>query len=233
MRRKLRIGRVLLGTVVLAQSRWRSYSFAAVGPFLLMVPVTFSRDLISPGIPLAIVYSIISYFIVATIAFSYHRISLLGSNSTSFQHQFRLDRSKVLFVANVFFVAAVVAMPLLVIGGVSRLVFGSVHLVWVPILVPLGFYLSSRISVLVPARAIGHRLSLSEAWLLTRGNGLKIMLLVYALPFFGGLFIDKQEVAGFGYFLALLALSVAVFLLPFILLSMVYSELTQSEAGSG
>lgn len=221
---KLRISHVFLGATFIMRSRWKPYLISALVPLILIAAFNISESFIPQSLPVTLLYSIFSYFIVASVAFTYHRITLLGPKSTSMKSQFQIDKARVVFVGNLFLIALMTVMPLLLGATFANLVLDRPAPLWL-LLGPVGFYLSARLSVTLPARAVGRPLSLSQAWALTSGNGLKIMLLLYVLPYAAQFLIARQEIWSTLSYAALVLVGVTCFLLPFIVVSLIYAEL--------
>ena len=88
-----------------------------------------------------------------------------------------------------------VAIPAGIIAG-GRDFFSDYPMLWLPVAIP-GAYVSARLSVLLPATAVGERFDMSWAWKTTSGNGWRLLVVVGLLPFLFDTLIEDIEAVGF------------------------------------
>lgn len=106
--------------------------------------------------------------------------------------------------------------------GIQRLIDYGVIVVQAPVA-----YLLARCSTVLPALALGHEWSPGSAWKQTQGNGWRLVLVVFLLPWALGEAIDQVYAAtGSALLVALLAILRSIILaLGVIALSLSYREL--------
>ena len=76
-------------------------------------------------------------------------------------------------------------------GGID--IFNDYPILWLPLAIP-GAYVSTRLSVLLPATAIDKRFDIGWAWEITSGNGGRLLVVVALLPLlFNSLIADVDD----------------------------------------
>lgn len=218
---KLRINHILLGTAYLIKSRWQSYVTSLLLPLSLIELLSFYEAHTQLIIPVMFVLATIDFLMKCNIAYAFHQVSLIGPSSKSWHEQLLIDREKVIFFGSMVFVMLLpLIWPIFIVKSFNH--FST-------LLMLIGFYLSTRISVILPARAVGKPLSLKSAWVLTKGHGMRMMLLLYVLPFFVHFLLNKQEIVNLVHYFVFLVIEVLVGATFFIVLSLIYAELTHSK----
>ncbi len=148
-------------------------------------------------IPLLFANSLLQALLWALIAVSCHRVFLYDPDQPSPLSALWLGLRQIRYVAK----AIIVAIPLLInttvytwltlkwldISGADEIPkYGSFILSW-GILIPMQ-YLSSRISLVLPAAALQQTVSFSQAWSITRENGWRMTAIILTAPAIFSLF---------------------------------------------
>lgn len=129
---------------------------------------------------------VVMWIIMFWIAVSWHRFILLEEYPTGFLPEFRFDRilayfGRGLMLALIGLIAFLPLMFLLAVIGEQSVGLSVVLTVAYSLFVSVGLF---PLMIILPAAAIGHPLSLSEAWNRTTGTaGAIVVLLVVAVLF--------------------------------------------------
>ncbi len=175
----------------------RSFAFAwesravLAGPYMIYAIITILADLIGvlalrqgASLPALFITGAEEVFAMA-FAVGIHRFVLLADAPAGFRF-FRFDRDFVQYVVTsvlLFVVTVMASMPaLLAVTGQSS--DGVPAIVGLVILV-VAVMAIGRLSMMLPAAAIGQRPQLRQLWEATRGNGFRILVVIVTtlLPF--------------------------------------------------
>jgi hypothetical protein len=226
IKKKLNVAQVFLEAIWLFKTRLSSYIICAVLPIFSMTLMQYWLVASSISSIKLISYYLAKSFFISLMAISFHKISLIGKSSSSIADQLLLDKEKFRFFLNTLYIGVIpffifiVLAPLAIILLGKLATFGKVFF-WLFIFVAL--YIPSRVSIILPALAIGEKLSFKSAWRLTEGNGTKIMIVLYLIPVFVS-FVKLISSNIIILFIVDIA-SIFLFLLVFILLSVIYKHL--------
>lgn len=136
----------------------------------------------------ALLHKAIKLLVYTALAISVHRL-LLNAEQPAIRY-WRMR--EVRFIGWVLFLVVFFALIFAVLGGfISKLGGAQFELFkgdWTAILVFLllsipGAYICARFSMLLPATALDRKPKLAWAWALTKGNGLKLAVLLWIMPF--------------------------------------------------
>ena len=136
----------------------------------------------------ALLHKTINLVVYTALAISVHRL-LLNAEQPALRY-WRMR--EVRFMGWVLFLVVFFALIFAVLGGfISKLGGGQFELFkgdWTATLVFLllsipGAYICARFSMLLPATALDRKPKLAWAWALTKGNGLKLTVLLWIIPF--------------------------------------------------
>jgi hypothetical protein len=124
-----------------------------------------------------------------------HRIVLLGSASVPEYGMFQIGRRDLLFAGGLIKIAIIsilaiicgvmiLQLPVLVLG---KLFVGKADSRWLGEYLPfiaylIQVYMLARLGLILPAIAVDKSPSLKWAWQVSRGNGLRLMLMLGLLP---------------------------------------------------
>jgi len=133
---------------------------------------------------------IVSYIPYGLFIMTCHRIFLLGDDSVPHYGIWRLSYREIQFFGWVIALYAIYFLtftPFIVVNWVAPRITDAdwIHLVTTPLSLGVAFYalyMMARFSVLVPAAAVEHRPTIKGAWKLTRGEGIRLFVLVILLP---------------------------------------------------
>jgi len=129
---------------------------------------------------------IINVFFSAWVAVIWHRFMLLGEGPVSFMPTFRADNVlgyilKSLMLGLVLMAAMIPAMIVMVILGMISPPIMTLGIVFAGIYL---FYVSLRISLILPAKSIGKDMLVSQSWSATGSAGMAILLAALMLGVF-------------------------------------------------
>ncbi len=124
--------------------------------------------------PFPLVVLVIALAAQTVFATTVHRVALLGASSVP-RWGLRWGWRETLFVLHAVAIGCVLAPIALIAAGVGP--------AGLPIAAALAAWIVSRLSLVFPAIAMDERVSFSDAWVLSRGYQLELMLLVVAIPF--------------------------------------------------
>ncbi len=163
--------------VVLAAVDWLSQ--------YLYPPVEDSGEvLFQPAQMLFVIASLLLSILMATAC---HRFTLLPKEQweANALHGFRRDEWRYLLRTVVIGLLVAVLAVLVMVIGLS--ILGEQGLVPVAVVtMMLALYVLSRLAITLPALALGQHSPLKEAWQLSRGNGSRLVLVVFLIPMLMG-----------------------------------------------
>jgi hypothetical protein len=177
---------LLLMVPVYAAAHWLvSFDWALTAPDWAWMAPRWVRE-IAPVMPL-----VVELPFLASIAVAWHRL-VLRHERVSARAYLRLDRPVWLYAmcALGFLVLTIGPfLPVVALGAATQYSYGLQGLhteLLLVILLALGalslgvsLFVLPRLSLVLPALALGERLSLSKAWRITRGNTLRFALATY------------------------------------------------------
>lgn len=126
-----------------------------------------------------VIFLIINLYLYNVIVVRIHRVFLLDETEFSFKRAFLWRSSNtgyLLTTIAIVTLAIVVIVPLVVIiGSYEKIVIIIAY-------IPIG-YIISRFSLVLPSIAINDRIDFNKAWKISKGQGWKVFLLIFMLPF--------------------------------------------------
>ncbi|MCH9694506.1 MAG: hypothetical protein K0U72_08360 [Gammaproteobacteria bacterium] len=150
-------------------------------PMLLMIVIDALRRDATYGLLTDFAYSLLEMPVYALAAIACHRIVLLGSDSLTNPWSLHWSRREsmffywlfmfaiMLYVAAMLLGVAVLAAPDRAFGYDADWLGGAIMIVVL-------FYLYGRFAMVFPATALDTRMIMSQSWLLTAGNGLRLTI---------------------------------------------------------
>lgn len=173
--------------------------------------------------------------LVAKLAVATHRVIYLGPGGVSSGVLQPWGRRELRYIAKAFVVGIVgmaAAVPYLIVtsgaaGAGSGAVLGLI------VVAPL-LYVPSRIALILPAAAVDHPLDIGGAWVMSGGNGWRMVIIVFAVPFVVTLplaWIAARIAYPFSLLLDVLAFACTWFSLA--ALTLAYSELARPASPRG
>ncbi len=184
--------RILRGAIREVITRWRPLLRALIVPAVLMTATSFATQYLiqwhwetyrSMDRLAVLGYVQLMVWLVLYVLFgmSCHRIILLGEESLPSRYGIYWTMRETRFLGWVILVGAI-HMLLIFPFQFATLYLPSESVPWyvtwyVPILVAT--YFDGRISLVLPATAVGEQSSIVESWRLTRGKGLHIMAALF------------------------------------------------------
>ena len=192
--RTLSIAKVLLGAFILPWWHRRTLFRALAAPGIALVSIDVVWSAFARSIPEAAFQAafwvtwVVRSLLWLLFAVTVHRIILLqmrGNEMPTFPEWGRRETLFLGWVVAVYGLATATAFIagfafLMLVGLVSSRTFAEFAYPYAT--AAIGTYVLGRLSVLLPATAIDQRINLGEAWSLTRGNALRMMVVVGALP---------------------------------------------------
>jgi hypothetical protein len=175
-----------------------------------------------------ILVSVVTMVVWVMFAVAWHRRYLVPAEAATVGEALRWRHRQTRFLLITFaislsallvgFIGGMVVFGL--IGGIDAFFVSSGMLApLMPILISVfgfscGIFIYARLSLLFPATAVDHRLSLGECFKLTRGNGwrLVIILTLVTAPFWITRFLGLATIAFFGFFAGLTGTLIGVFI---------------------
>ncbi|MDJ0905824.1 MAG: hypothetical protein QNI96_07380 [Woeseiaceae bacterium] len=183
--------RILRGAVSEVAARWRPLLRALIVPALLITALNFGTQYLMQwqhesngsfeGLQaLGWAQFVVWFLLYALFAMSCHRIILLGEESLPNRFGIYWTMRETRFLGWVVLVAMIymlLSAPFQIAATYLRLYITPDSFYWhfnayIPVL--LATYVDGRISMVLPATAVGERSSIVESWRMTRGNGLHI-----------------------------------------------------------
>jgi hypothetical protein len=191
--RKLSIAKILLGAFILPWWHRRTLFRALAAPGIALVSIdvmwcAFAVSLSQVAYQAAFwVLWIVRSLLWLLFAVTVHRIVLLEIRRNEVPTFPDWGRRETLFLGWAVAVYGLAVGASLVAGMVFLTGIGISSQTFAGFLAPyltaaIGTYVLGRLAVVFPATAIDHRTTLGEAWNLTRGNDLRMMVIVGVLP---------------------------------------------------
>ncbi|MFP5409996.1 MAG: hypothetical protein ACLGG6_03385 [Gammaproteobacteria bacterium] len=133
-------------------------------------------------------YKILSLLVYTLLAVNVHRVLLRAENPVLSRWTMRETRFLGWLLVIYVYFALIFALFGLVIGSVTEDPLDFIDGGWTAVLAFLllglpGAYLGARLSMLLPATAVDKRQGFAWSWALTDGNGLRLVALLWVLPF--------------------------------------------------
>jgi hypothetical protein len=172
-----------------------------------------------------------------------HRIFLTNKKDTIQIKTFRWSRREINYCLNLFEILILNLIITSIIYAILENVFSSSAAVarsvldenevwfkmplslWYIVTLLFGGYFVSRWLLILPATSMGKKLKFSEAWFLSKGNGVRLTFLITIIPFISALvfeFIPVLDSKIYSLFITLFSLAVTVFEIGLISLSYQY-----------
>ncbi len=160
-----------------------------------------------------------------------HRLFLLNESPNSFKASLRWNKRNTIFMFTSFALAiglGVLTMPIIFfstsMGDLSFLQGNTSILLVLITAIPIG-YLFSRLSLVFPAIAIDNQNDFQHAWVISKGNGWKLFILISVIPLTTSFLIGTISVGFFLFKLFSALLGVLFLMTEVILLSTSYKIL--------
>ncbi|ASP40495.1 hypothetical protein CHH28_18280 [Bacterioplanes sanyensis] len=133
--------------------------------------------------PSQLIFMLASLFISILMATACHRFTLLPQDRwhANALHGFRRDEWRYLLRSIV--IGLVVVLLAISIAGIGIALLGKDAVLLVGVVTAmLALYVMSRLAITLPAIALGQHSPLKQAWELSRGNGSRLVLVVFLIP---------------------------------------------------
>lgn len=199
-RRKLPVGKMLIGAFLLPWWSRRAFARALVLPALAVLALKAAWLLADDALPAFARWLFIPLYGVLFTVFAVrcHRLVLLGPDDgaprSGFDWSLRETRfflrAAVLYVAAAIVYAAIVPLLSVLLNVMPRLEWPDAFRYTPFVAWFAGTYVFARLCLVLPATALDRALPLGEAWRRSRGNGLRLMLVVAGLPWLLGWLVD-------------------------------------------
>jgi hypothetical protein len=188
--------RILRGAVFEVVTRWRPLLRALIVPAVLMMGTNYAtqylmqwhfstRGSLEELKVLGYIQFVVWLLLYSIFAMSCHRVILLGEASLPSRFGIYWTMRETRFLGWVILVGTIymlMTFPFQVAALYVQPEFNPRLITWyVPVL--LATYIDGRISMVLPATAVGERSSIIESWRLTRGKGLHIMAALFIAGF--------------------------------------------------
>ena len=168
-------------------------AIAIAGMYFYMTAATIPRDLdgFYRWLAVLVVLVLLSSLCWALLAVSTHRVLLDDPDKPTIVDGIRLGARQITYIAKALVVAAPLAIYGFVVasrgilwsgwsGSLETLSFVATAAEWA-VLIP-SQYISSRVSLVLPAASLNRKMTFKDAWGLTRGNGWRITAVLLAIP---------------------------------------------------
>jgi hypothetical protein len=192
--RKLSIAKILLGAFILPWWHRRTLFKALAAPGIALVSIdvmwcAFAGSL-SKGAFQAVFWAtwIVRSLLWLLFAVTVHRIILLQTRTDEVPGFPDWGRRETLFLGWIVAVYGLATIIAFIAGGLPLALLSSASsdslagFISPYVTAGIGTYVLGRLSVVLPATAIDHRITLGEASSLTSGNSLRMMVIVGVLP---------------------------------------------------
>lgn len=200
---RLDVVKVVYGAFALPWEQRKNFFNALFIPTSLLFTYSLCRSYLDEWLPEGSVWPLTLLFAVLFTFFAVpcHRLALLGSEQKG-AYLPRWSRRETRFLVWLtllwgsmmlgLMASTMVAdtLALNLIGPEGWETLRSNRVVWYASLLP-AYYLIARFSLMLPAIAIDNKTSPVHAWYLSRNNGLRLMLIVYAVPWTLGWVVDN------------------------------------------
>lgn len=199
-RTTLPVGKVLIGAFLLPWWSRRTFARALVFPALAILALKAAWLLVGEQLPAFARWLLVPFYGVLFTVFAVrcHRLVLLGSDDgaprSGFDWSLRETRfflrAAVLYGAAAIVYAAIVPLLSVLLNVMPRLEWPEAFRYMPFVAWFAGTYVFARLCLVLPATALDRALPLGEAWRRSRGNGLRVMLVVAGLPWLLGWLVD-------------------------------------------
>ncbi len=192
--RRLPIWQTLIDALSAAATNWEVLLKAIALPTLVVAGVNVAMSQgEQPQFTRFLPFMVVSGLAGVLIAVSCHRLVILGADALPSRWGLFWTMRETRFVGwtiavmlvSILTILPVILIGLIVAGAVARsgdLASGSslfpiVGVLGMLVTFPVAFYVSSRLTLVLPATAIGERPTLKQSWRLSRSNGWRLVLL--------------------------------------------------------